>query len=94
MTRGRPKTYTERHRYIIRVLFLYGLTAGEIVKMMQVFGVLMSEPQVRGQIESLGYRRREMPRAVRQRLLNTLKATRLDKVDRQTPIPDYFFEAK
>jgi hypothetical protein len=92
--RGRPKTYTERHRFIIRVLFLYGLTSGEIAKMMHMFGVLMSKPQVQGQIAALGYRRAEMPRAVRQRLLNTLKSTRLDKVDRQTPIPDYFFEAK
>lgn len=95
--RGRPKgtgRYSERHVYIIRVLFLYGLSAAGIARLMQNFGVTMSTPQVQGQIAALGYRRSEMPHAVRQRFLDDLKADRIDKTGRFTPIPDYFFRAR
>lgn len=95
--RGRPPgtgRYSERHRYIIRVLFLYGLPAAEIARVIGGFGILMSKGQVQGLISRLGYRRREMPRAVRQRFLDRLKANRLDKVERQTPLPEWAFTAR
>lgn len=95
--RGRPKgtgRYSDRHVYIIRVLFLYGFSAASIARMMTTIGVLMSVPQVQGQIASLGYRRSVMPRAVRQRLLDDLKKNRIDQRDKQTGLPDYFFTAR
>lgn len=97
MKRGRPigsSRYPERIRFIIRVLFLYGLSHAEIARMMKMYGVVMSKPQVSGQIASFGYRKADMPRAVRQRFLNGLKPLRLDMDGRNTPLPDYFFTAR
>lgn len=97
MARGRPigaGKYTERQRFIIRVLFLYGMSNADIARVMQTLGCTMTPGMVQGQVESLGYRKREMPRAVRQRFLDELKTNRIDKRDRQTPLPDYFFIAR
>jgi len=94
MTRGRPKSYTERQRYLLRVLFLYGCSPAEIAKFMGMYDCQMTPAMASGQVAALGYRKRDMPRAVRQRLLDELKANRLDKQGRLTPLPDWFFEAR
>lgn len=97
MARGRPPgagKYTERQRFIIRVFFLHGMSNAKIARMMQTFGCVMTPGMVQGQVESLGYRKREMPRAVRQRFLDELKKDRIDKRDRQKPLPEWAFEAK
>jgi hypothetical protein len=94
MARGRPPKYTERHRYVLQVLYLYGLSLSEIARLMAHYGVTMSKPQVAGQIATLGYRKDEMPRAVRQRFLDGLKVNRLDKAGRYMALPDHFFTAR
>jgi hypothetical protein len=70
--RGRPKSYTERQRFMIRVFFLCGFSHAEIAKKMTALKVPMSAAMVSGQIAALGYRKKEMPREVRQRLLDKL----------------------
>lgn len=92
--KGRPKSYTERQRYLIRVLFLYGCSPAEIAKFMGMYGYPMSAAMVSGQIAALGYRKKEMPRAVRQRLLDEVKVIRLDRAGQQMALPDSFFEAR
>lgn len=95
--RGRPKgssSYTERHRYILRVLFLYGCSAGETAKIMGMYGCPMTAGMVSGQVAALGYRKKEMPRSVRQRLLDEAKTKRLDRSNQQMGLPEHFFEAR
>jgi len=55
--RGRPagtSRYTERQRYLIQVMFLYGLGEVEIARLMSTMGVPMTQGQARGQVSSLG----------------------------------------
>ena len=91
MTRGRPKKYTERHRFLIEVMNLRGLPASKIVHLMSIYGVPMTVRSVQSIIQRLPYRRTEMPTAVRQRFLDRLKAHRLDRGYGVPALPDAFF---
>lgn len=91
MPRGRPKKYTDRHRFLIEVLHLRGLSASKVVALMEIYGVHMTVRSVQSIVHQLPYRRTEMPRAVRQRFLDRLKAHRLDRNHGQQGLPDAFF---
>jgi hypothetical protein len=76
------------------VLFLYGCSPAEIARLMRMYGCPMTAGMVSGQIAALGYRKKEMPRVVRQRLLDEIKVNRLDLAGRQMGLPDHFFIAR
>ena len=92
--RGRPPKYSDRHRFIIEVLHLHGLTPSRIVGVMHLYSVPLTVKAVESIIYRLPYRRKEMPAAVRQRFLDRLKARRLDNAHGQPPLPDEFFIAR
>ena len=94
MPRGRPSKYTKRHRYVIEVLFLHGLSPAAIARVMSCYGAPMTPAAVSGQIASLNYRKADMPQAVRQRFLDEKAKNRLDKDGRSTPLPDWAFTAR
>ena len=91
--RGRPPRYTERHRFMVHVLHLHGLSYERIAVVMRLYSVPMTDSTVRWIVSQLPYRKAEMPVAVRQRFLDRLKAHRLDRNHNQPGLPDQFFEA-
>lgn len=91
MSRGRPRLYSDGHRFIISVLWLRGFSEAQIGTAMRRYGVLMTRKSVSGQIGQTPFRGRDkMPLEVRQRFLDRLKAKRLDG----GILPDEMFEAK
>lgn len=93
MKRGRPAKYTSRHRFIVEVLHLHGLSSARIALVMHQFGVPMTDKAVASLVYQLPYRRTGMPLSVRQRLLDRLKAKRIDRNHEQPGLPDAFFTA-
>jgi transposase len=91
--RGRPKKYSERQRFMISVLILHGLTHSEVATVMAHYGVPMSRKAVWAQIAQTGFSK-DKPAQVRQRLLDRLKANRLDYSHGQKGLPDQFFTVK
>lgn len=92
--RGRPPRFTERHRFMVHVLHLHGLSYERIAVVMCLYSVPMTDSTVRWIVSQLPYRKAEMPVAVRQRLLDRLKANRLDRNHNQHGLPDDFYVAK
>lgn len=92
--RGRPPRYTERHRFMVHVLHLHGLSYERIAVVMRLYSVPMTDSTVRWIVSQLPYRKAEMPMAVRQRFLDRLKAHRLDRAYGQTGLPDEFYVAR
>lgn len=88
MKPGRPPRYSARHRFIIEVLFLHGLSASRISRIMLGYGVPMTRDQVRAQVSAMGYRRRTMTAAERQFYLDRLRESPL------TALPEAFYEAR
>jgi hypothetical protein len=91
--RGRPPRYTDRHRFMVHVLHLHGLSSERIAVVMRLYSVPMGESTIRWIVSQLPYRKAEMPRVVRQRFLDKLKAHRLDRNHGQEGLPDEFFIA-
>jgi hypothetical protein len=91
---GRPPKYTERHRFMVEVLYLHGLSSSRIAASMRLYSVPMSDRAVQKIIAGLAYRKTEMPGAVRQRFLDRLKARRLDRAHGMTGLPDEFYLAR
>lgn len=92
--RGRPPKYTSRHRFMIEVLHLHGLSYERIAVVMRRYNVPMTDSTVRWIVSQLPYRKAEMPAVVRQRFLDRLKAHRLDRNHGQPGLPDDFYIAK
>lgn len=92
--RGRPPKYTSRHRFMIEVMHLHGLSYERIAVVMRRYNVPMNESTVRWIVSQLPYRKVEMPAAVRQRFLDRLKAHRLDRAYGQAGLPDEFYVAR
>lgn len=92
--RGRPPKYTSRHRFMIEVLHLHGLSYERIAVVMRRYNVPMTDSTVRWIVSQLPYRKAEMPVAVRQRFLDRLKGNRLDRSYGQPGLPDDFYIAK
>ena len=92
--RGRPPRYTERHRFMVHVLHLHGLSYERIAVVMRLYSVPMTDSTARWIVSQLPYRKAEMPPAVRQRFLDRLKAHRLDRNHNQPGLPDEFYVAK
>lgn len=92
MPRGRPRKYSDRQRFIISVLWLYGMSDRQIADSMRAYlGVPMTSKAVGGVLGQTPFRgRSDMPAAVRQRFLDTLKRHRLDR----GALPDQFFKVK
>lgn len=92
--RGRPPKYTARHRFMIEVLHLHGLSHVRIAVVMCLYSVPMTDSTVRWIVSQLPYRRAEMPVKVRQRFLDRLRANRLDRAYGQDGLPDEFYMAR
>lgn len=92
--RGRPPKYTSRHRFMIEVMHLHGLSYERIAVVMRRYNVPMTDRTVRWIVSQLPYRKAEMPVAVRQRFLDRLKAHRLDRAYGQDGLPDDFYIAR
>lgn len=91
---GRPSRYTERHRFMIEVLYLHGMSSSRIAASMRLYNVPMSERAVQKIVAGFPYRKTEMPVSVRQRLLDRLKSQRLDRSHGMTGLPDEFYTAR
>lgn len=89
--RGRPRKYTDRHRYMIEVLHLRGMSADRIARIMRMYGITLTRRAVESIIYRLPYRRSQLSLDVRQRLLDGLKVKRLDQSQGQRGLPDQFF---
>lgn len=75
---GRPPRYTRKQVYVIEVMFLHGLPASRIARVMHRYGVPMDRNQVWTQIKQLGHRRYAMTKEERQAALDKLKANPLE----------------
>lgn len=87
MKRGRPKFFLAKHRFLVEVLCMHGLSASRISRFMSAYGVPMTGAQVDWILRSAGIHRRGMTREQRQARLDML---------RQSPkltLPDEFYRA-
>ena len=77
---GRKRKYSDRHRYIMSVLWLRGHSYDQIAGVAERFGVMgMNRARVYGVIAQTPFNGRDkMPAEMRQRFLDKLKAERLD----------------
>lgn len=92
--RGRPPRFTDRHRFMVSVLHLHGLSYERIAAVMRRYNVPMTDSTVRWIVSQLPYRKAEMPVAVRQRFLDRLRAHRIDRAYGQDGLPDEFYTAR
>lgn len=73
MKRGRPRLFLAKHRFLVEVLFLHGLSASRISRFLHGYGVPMTTAQVKAQLESMGCRKSSMTLADRQARLDRLR---------------------
>lgn len=88
--RGRSRTYTEKQRFIIGVLYIRGHTENAIAALMtKYFDTPMTKGQVSGQINQDFRGRNKLTIAERQKILDMLKVNRADG----GILPDPYFKA-